>query len=50
MQHKMERSEMIIKLQSENLKERDHWQDQGTKMRRILKQKKKKKVGGGGLD
>jgi hypothetical protein len=41
---------MIVKFQSENLKERDHLQDQGIKRRRILKQIIKKKVGGGGLD
>jgi len=41
---------MIIKLQSENLKERDHLQDQGTKRRSILNQIIKKRVGGGGLD
>jgi hypothetical protein len=46
----MERSEMIIELQSENLKERDHLQDPGTKRRRILNQIIKKRVGGGGLD
>jgi hypothetical protein len=38
MRHKTEGSEMLINLQSENLNERDHLQDQGIKRRRILNQ------------
>jgi hypothetical protein len=41
---------MIIALQSENLKERDHLQDQGIKRGRILNQIIKTRVGEGRLD
>jgi hypothetical protein len=47
MRHKRERSEMLTKFQSENLKERDLLQDQGINRRRVLNQIIKKKGGRG---